>query len=178
MFCPKCRPVSPQSTRAMDSAPAEPNRTYIRLEITTVADSALRHSPCKQGRGNYFEVGRGGQTSPGVKGNLPKTKYSRIWPTIFWGGIKVHVQKQTKIQMNDIHSPKLGGGGETLPKLPSWGGGKLRPLHPPPPMAPASLISWLKIPIIRGKSSGDSTLAAGHKGIIISSMPGSQVGKA
>ena len=37
-----------------------------------------------QGRGNYFEVGGGGQASPGVQGNpYPKLKNPRIWPTIF-----------------------------------------------------------------------------------------------
>ena len=48
------------------------------------------------------------QTSPGVQGNpYPKLKTHRIWPTIFWE-TQVHVQKQTKIKMNDFHSPKLG----------------------------------------------------------------------
>ena len=82
----------------------------------------------KQGRGNYFEVwgGGAGQTSPGVKGNpYPKLKTPRIWSTIFWEGARIHVQKQTKIKMNDIDSPKLGGRrphsfliGGNLPLLP------------------------------------------------------------
>ena len=63
-----------------------------------------------QGCGNCFEVGGGGQTSPGFQGNpCPKLKTPRIWPTIFCE-TKVHVQKQIKIKMNDIDSPKLGGG--------------------------------------------------------------------
>ena len=82
-----------------------------------------------QGRGNYFEVGGGGQKSPGVQGNpYPKLKTHRIWPTIFWE-TQIHVQTQTKIKINDIDSPKLGGGGApTASQL--WG--QVAPTAPPP----------------------------------------------
>ena len=79
-----------------------------------------------RGAGTTLKLG-GGQTSPGVQGNpYPKIKTPRIWPTIFWGENQVHVQKQTKINMNDNDSPKLGGGAPTASKL--WG--KLPPLPP------------------------------------------------
>ena len=55
--------------------------------------------------GNDFEVGVGG--GGGV--TLPKTKNSPDFAHIFLGGTQVHVQKQTKIKMNDIDSPKLKG---------------------------------------------------------------------
>ena len=65
-----------------------------------------------QGRGNYFEVWGGGQTSPGVQGSpYPKLKTPRIWPTIFFRETHVRVQKQTKIKLNHIDRPKFGGGG-------------------------------------------------------------------
>ena len=44
---------------------------------------------------------------PGFQGN-PYPKLPGFGP-IFLGEIQVHVQKQTKIKMNDIESPKLEG---------------------------------------------------------------------
>ena len=77
-----------------------------------------------------------GGTFPGVQGNpYPKIKLPGFGPLFFWGEAQLHVQKQTKIWMNDIDNPKLGGGGAELPKLPSWG--TSFPECPPPP--PASL---------------------------------------
>ena len=68
-----------------------------------------------RGAGTTLKLGGGGQTSPGVEGNpYPKLKKTpRIWATIFLVDIdtQVHVQIQTKIKMNDFHSPKLGAGG-------------------------------------------------------------------
>ena len=64
-----------------------------------------------QERGNYFEVGGGGgQTSSGVQGSpYPKLKTPWMWSTIpILEWTQVHVQKLTKIKMNDIDSPKLG----------------------------------------------------------------------
>ena len=55
-------------------------------------------------------LGGGGQTSPGVQGTrLPKTKNFPELAHYFLGEIQVLVQKQTKIKMNDIDSPKFGG---------------------------------------------------------------------
>ena len=95
--------------------------------------------------------GGGGQTSPGFQGNpYPKLRTPRIRPTIFLGGeTEVHVQKQIKIKMNDIDSPKLGAG---PPQLPSCGGSC--PPAPPPP-APASLG-------IGGRNDGKTGLHSAH----------------
>ena len=109
----------------------------------------------KQGRGNYFEVGGEGQASPGVQGNpYPKTKNSPDLAHYFLVETEVHVQKQTKIKMNDFHSPKLGGGAPTASKL--WR--QVAPTAPPPPV-PASLsintlltIALIYIYVIQGRS--------------------------
>ena len=45
----------------------------------------------------------------------------------------MHVQKQTKIKMNDTDSPGLGAAPTQLPSC----GGKLPPTAPPPPRLPA-----------------------------------------
>ena len=83
---------------------------------------------CLQRPGNNFEVGGGGQTSPGVQDNsYQKPKTPRISPTIFLGGTQVHVQKQTK--MNGIDSPKMEGRHPSGPKV----GGASAPAAPPPP---------------------------------------------
>ena len=93
-----------------------------------------------QGRGSYFEVGGGGQTSPGVQGSpYPKLKTPRIWPTIFLGETEVRVQKQTKIKVNDINSPKLGQRPLSFQVV-----GASCP-HCPPPPVPASLLGTPKI---------------------------------
>ena len=73
--------------------------------------------------------GGGGQTSPEAQGiPYPKLKTPRIWPTTFLGETEIPVQKQTKIKMNDIDSPKLGGA-PTASKL--WG--QIAQAAPPPP---------------------------------------------
>ena len=92
-----------------------------------------------------MKLGGGGLTYPGVQGNpYPKLKIPRIWPTIFLGETQVHVQKQTKIKMNDNDSPKLGG--RAAPTQLQSCGGKLPPLPPPPPRFPASLPKGGTIP--------------------------------
>ena len=80
-----------------------------------------------QGRGTTLKLG-GGQTSPGVQCNsYPKLKLPGFGP-LFLGETQVHVQKQTKMKMNNIDHPKLGGSAPT--QLPScWG--KLPPTAPP-----------------------------------------------
>ena len=72
-----------------------------------------------QGRGKYFEVGGGGQTSPGIQGNpYPKTENTPDMAHYFFGETQVHVQKE----MNDTDSPKLGGGGRGTPSASKlWG---------------------------------------------------------
>ena len=97
----------------------------------------------RQGPGNDFEVGGGGGlTSPGVQGNpYPKLKTPRVSPTIFLGGTHVHLQKQTKINMNDIDSPKCGGGPSG-----SKVGGLASPL--PPPLPSSRAYGW-RAPIRR-----------------------------
>ena len=85
------------------------------------------------GARNYFEVG--GKRLPRSKVTPTQNKNSRIGP-LFLGENQVNVQKQTKIKMNDIDSPKLGGRRPTLCKL---GGGKLPGPTVPHP-AQASLI--------------------------------------
>ena len=72
-----------------------------------------------------------------IQGNpYPKLKTPWICPTIFWRGPS-SLQKQTKIKINAIDSPKLGGGALTAYKL--WG--QVAPTPPPPP-APASLCMY------------------------------------
>ena len=58
-----------------------------------------------RGAGTTLKVrgGGGGNVSRGPRKPVPKTKNSLIWPT-FLGETKVHVQKQTKIKMNDFHT--------------------------------------------------------------------------
>ena len=82
-----------------------------------------------QGRRNYFEVGGGGgaKVSRGPRQPLPKTQNSPDLAHCFLGETQVHVQKQTKIKLNDIDSPKLGGGG--VAPLPP---GSRVPGRPPP----------------------------------------------
>ena len=64
-----------------------------------------------RGTGTNLKLG-GGQTSPGVKGNpYPKLKTLRIWPTIFWETPKFTYKNKQKIKMNNVDSPKWGGGG-------------------------------------------------------------------
>ena len=50
--------------------------------------------------------------SPRVQSNIyPKLKTPQVGAIIFWDiGTQLHVQKQTKIKMNNIDGPKLGGG--------------------------------------------------------------------
>ena len=78
-----------------------------------------------------------GEGLPGVQGNsYPKLKTHMIWPTMFFFlETQVHVQKQTKIIMNDIDSPKLGG-----PRPHSFHVGGTRCPNCPPPV-PAYLAS-------------------------------------
>ena len=54
-----------------------------------------------QGRGTPLKLRGGGQTSPGVQGH-PNPKLPGFGLLFFWGENQVHVQKQTKIKMNDI----------------------------------------------------------------------------
>ena len=79
----------------------------------------VRHTgTALQGRGDYFEVGGGGQTSPGVQGNPnPKLKTPRIWPTVF--GRDPSSRAKTNTNKNERHLQfKVW---VTLPKVPSWG---------------------------------------------------------
>ena len=82
-----------------------------------------------RGPGTILKWGGGGLTSPGVQCNpYPKLK-TPDFAHYFLGGTQVHVQKQTKIKMNDIDSSKLGGDAppvQTLERL-------APPLPPPPP---------------------------------------------
>ena len=90
-----------------------------------------------QRRGNYFEVGGGGQASPGVQGNpYPQQQQKKNSPFLahYFCETQFHVQKQTKIKKNDIDSLKLGGRRPHSFKL--WGN---LPHCPPPPPAPTSL---------------------------------------
>ena len=81
------------------------NQVLLQLLLLAVA----------QGRGNYFEVGGGGgKRLPGFKVTPTQTKNSLDLAHYFLVETQVHVQKQTKIKMNDFHSPKLGGGGRRL----------------------------------------------------------------
>ena len=93
-----------------------------------------------RGCGNYFEVGGGGQTSPGVQGSpYPKLKTARIWPTIFWERPKFTCKNKQKYKRTTLTVQRWGGGaGSGAPQLPSCGG-NLPPLLPPPPPVPASL---------------------------------------
>ena len=78
------------------------------------------YSVIRRGGGTTLKLGGGGQTTPGVQGNpYPKLKNSPDLAHYFIGETQVHVQKQTKVKMNDIDSPKLEGGAPTASKL--WG---------------------------------------------------------
>ena len=92
-----------------------------------------------QGRGNYFEVWGGGQTSPGVQGYpYPKLKTPRIWPTIFWyRGPSSHA-KTNKNKNERLSQSKVG---RPAPSQLQSCGGKVAPTAPPPrPPVPASLV--------------------------------------
>ena len=75
--------------------------------------------PGFRGAETTLKLGGGGQTFPGVQGNPTQILNSPDLAHYFLGENQVHVQKQTKIKMNDIDSPKLGGGAPTTAKL--WG---------------------------------------------------------
>ena len=84
----------------------------------------------QQGRGSYFEVGGGGQTSPGAQGNpYPKLKTPWIWPTIF-GRDQSSRAKTNKNKNERLSQFKVGGGGAEPPQ-PQSCEGKLPPLPPP-----------------------------------------------
>ena len=64
----------------------------------------------RQGARELLWSSGGGKCLPGGQGNpYPKLKISRIWLTIFYRETQVHVQKQTKIKMNDIDSRHVHG---------------------------------------------------------------------
>ena len=86
----------------MDLDPASWGGLELGLKIGPVKTSTL-----SQGRGNYFELW--GKHLPGSKVTPTQNlKLPRFGP-LFFGETQFHMQKQTKIKMNDIDSPKLRG---------------------------------------------------------------------
>ena len=126
------RPPPPQSSsRGTATAPSPKYMTPLQIYDAGPLPALSR------GPGTILKLGGGGgQTSPWVQCNpYPKLKTPRISPAIFLG-TKVYVQKQAKIKMNDINSPKLEGRRPSGPKV----GGASVPAASPlvsRPMAPS-----------------------------------------
>ena len=102
-------------------------KIYIVFDVVIVA---------AQGRGNYFEVrGGGGKRLPRSKVTPTQNKRLPGFGPLFFGRDPRSRAKSNKNEkINDFHSPKLGGGAPTAPKL--WG--QVAPLPPP---------TWFPIPV-------------------------------